>query len=258
MLSTSLVSNMSRLLSSSLLLFLPFFSSISVAQTTLTVAAAADLSSLEPELSAAFQKLHPGTSVRFVTQASAALAQQIENGAPYDVFLSANATFVDRLSGFGNIEPKTVTDYAIGRVGALWRDKKPHQISDLKEASVRYVALPNPKLAPYGVAAQQALEHAGLWSSVRQKLVYGENVRQTLELFESGNADAVLTSASLLEGKHPDLIPASWHQPILQKAGIVAGSKNQQAAGEFLDFLASPAGQAVFAKYGFSSPGGRQ
>ncbi len=124
-------------------------------------------------------------------------------------------------------------------------------LSDLRSDWVRFVALPNPKLAPYGVAAQQALEHAGLWQFVRKKVVYGENVRQTLQLFESGNADAVLTSDSLLIGKNPDLVPAPWHQPIIQKAGIVSASRNQTAAREFVSYLTSPAGQAIFARFGF-------
>ena len=85
-------------------------------------------------------------------------------------------------------------------------------------------------------------------------MVYGENVRQALQLFESGNADAVLTSDSLLKGKDAMLIPADWHQPIIQKAGIVAGTKNLDAAGKFLAFLISSAGQEVFAAYGFIEP----
>ncbi len=143
----------------------------------------------------------------------------------------------------------------MGRLGILWRDGKHHPINDLKQNWVRFVALPNPKLAPYGVAAQQALEHMGLWEFVRQKVVYGENVRQTLQLFESGNADAVLTADSLLQGKDPTLMPADWHKPIIQKAGIVASTKNLEAARKFLEFLTSPAGQAIFAKFGFSGPG---
>jgi molybdate transport system substrate-binding protein len=221
-----------------------------MAQASLTVAAAADLAALEPAL----QKAAPDLSLRFVTGASALLAQQIENGAPYDIFLSANAQYVDRLISFGKMQPAGVRVYAVGRVGVLWRDEKHHNIRDLAADWVRIVALPNPKLAPYGVAAQQALEHAGLWAEVQPKVVYGENVRETLELFSSGNADAVLTSASLLKGRNPDLIPADWHAPILQKGGIVAGTRNLSAAERFMGFLVSPAGQAVFAQFGFGQP----
>lgn len=234
------------MLSSSLAFSLLLFCTSSVAQTTLTIAAAADLTPLQSPLSA-----RSPVRLRFVTGASAALAQQIENGAPYDIFLSANAQYVDRLASSRKIDPASVRTYAVGRLGLLWRDGKRHSVSDLAADWVRFVALPNPQLAPYGVAAQQALEHAGIWTKVRPKVVYGENVRETLELFTSGNADAVLTSASLLPDEHPDLIPDDWHAPIVQKGGIVASTQNLAAAQRFMDFLASPAGQAVFAQFGF-------
>lgn len=247
---------MSVKLSSSLSLGFLLLPTLCVARTTLTVAAAADLTSIEPALTSQFEKTNPNRhiSLRFVNEASAMLAQQIDNGAPYDIFLSANMDFVSRLVSKRKIEPNSVETYAVGRVGVLWRDGKSHDIKDLTQPWVRFVALPNPKLAPYGVAAQEALEHAGLWEFVRKKVVYGENVRQALELFESGNADVVLTSASLLQGKNPSLIPASWHKPIVQKAGMVASTPHPQQAKEFLDFLASPPAKAVFEKFGFSTP----
>jgi len=237
-----------------LFLSIGFVFSQEPAPVVLTVAAASDLTNLEPGLLASFHKTAPAIRVRFVTSASAVLAQQIENGAPYDVFLSANAQFVDRLTATRKIEPTSVVTYAIGRVGVLWRDGKSHEISDLKADWVRFAAMPNPKLAPYGVAAEQALRHAGLWEFVRKKVVYGENVRQTLQLFDSGNADAVLTSDSLLQGRHPDLIPADWHSPITQKAGIVTDTPHPAAAREFVRYLTTLAAQAVFARYGFSKP----
>lgn len=241
-------------MSSSLAFGFLLLGQICVAQSTLTVAAASDLTNLEPPLAAAFAKNSQGIEIKWVTASSAMLAQQIQNGAPYDVFLSANAQFVDTLNSAGSLKPDSVRAYATGRVGALWRDGKHHRINDLTGEEIRFVALPNPKLAPYGVAAQQALEHAGIWAQIRAKVVYGENVRQTLELFESGNADAVLTSDSLLQGRDPQLIPTDWHQPILQKAGIVAGSKNMEAARRFLNFLGSASAQDVFSRFGFGRP----
>lgn len=246
---------MSRRLSSYLLLGILSFCSLSVAQTTtLTVATASDLAALQPNLANAFRKNEPNVTVRFVTGASGVLTQQIENGAPYDVFLSANAQFVDRLSSFRKLLPESVESYAVGQVAILWRDGKQHPLSHLRDPEVRFVALANPKLAPYGLAARQALEHEHLWQFVSQKAVYGENVRQALQLLESGNADAVLTSDSLLQGKNAQVLPADWHQPIVQKGGIVASSKNQAAAERFLRFLVSPEGHAVFARFGFAKP----
>lgn len=226
-----------------------------VSHHTLTIAAASDLTNLEPDLGSSFRKIDPAIQLSWVTASSAVLAQQIRNGAPYDVFLSANAQFVDELASNRNLLPASVTRYAVGRLGMLWRDRKHHEIKELAGKEVRFVALPNPQLAPYGLAARQALEHWGLWGFVREKAIYGENVRQTLQLFESGNADAVLTAYSLLQGKDPTLIPADWHQPIVQKAGIVASTKNLEAARKFLHFLTSPAGQTIFAKFGFGKVG---
>lgn len=242
---------MSRSLST---LFAIFFLAVLAAfPATLTVAAASDLTDLEPALTAAFEKTNPGVQIRFVTAASAMLMQQIDNGAPYDVFLSANAGYVDQLAAKRKIEPNSVLSYASGRLGVLWRDGKSHPLSDLKENRFRLVALPNPKLAPYGVAAEQALRHEHLWEFVSQKVVYGENVRQTLQLFDSGNTDAVLTSDSLLQGRNAQVIPAGWHSPILQKGGLVAGSPSAPAAQAFLKFLTSGA-QPIFARFGFSPP----
>jgi molybdate transport system substrate-binding protein len=239
---------MSRILSSSLLLFLSAASAISVAQTTLTVATAADLAPLQPDL----LRLDP--QIRFVTSASAILMQQIENGAPYDVFLSANAAYVDQLVEKRKIEPSSVVVYTVGRLGLLWRDGKPHDFKDLASSEVRLVILANPKLAPYGLAARQSLEHAGIWAKVERKIVYAENVRQALQLFESGNGDAVLTSASLLVDKPAQIVPDSWHAPIEQKGGVVAASPNQAAARAFLKLLTGPAGRDLFARHGFASP----
>jgi molybdate transport system substrate-binding protein len=213
----------------------------------LTVAAASDLIPTQSDL----QKAQPNLHIRFVNAASSVLSQQIANGAPYDVFLSANAQFVDQLASNGKLRPDSVRTYATGRVAILWQDKKSHPISDLKQNWVRFVALANPRLAPYGAAAQQALEHAGFWPELKGKIVYGENVRQALQLFDSRNADVVLTALSLVVERKPDLIPADWHAPIVQKAAIVAASPNQSDADAFLRFLVSPAGQAIFAKFGF-------
>lgn len=218
------------------------------------IAAASDLSTVGPPLKAAFCKNPAACPVRLVNGSSAVLAQQIAQGATFDLFLSANASFVEQLASNGKIVPGSVKPYAVGRLGILWRDGKKHPLRDLNTLAARYLALPNPKLAPYGVAAQEALEYAGLWGMVQPKVVYGENVRQALQLEESGNADAVMTSDSLLQGKDADLIPAEWHKPIVQKAGIVAASQNRNGAQSFLDFLLGPTGQTILVKYGFSKP----
>lgn len=245
---------MSRPLSSYLLTIFLVCCPPCIAQTALTVAAASDLSALDLEMQKGFCKGQKQCSIRFVNASSSVLSQQIENGAPFDVFMSANAEYADRLGHSGKLLPSSIRVYAAGQVGVLWKDGKKHPLRELATAPIKFVALPNPKLAPYGVAAQQALEYAGLWTMVQPKVVYGENVRQTLQLLESGNADAVLTADSLLQGRNAEVIPEDWHQPILQKAGLVSASPNRELARRFLDFLVSVEGQAVFARYGFSSP----
>src|SRR3954447_703777 len=200
---------MSGRLSSFLAAGLLFFCLNAAAQVkTVLVAAASDLSAVGPELKSAFCKGAANCPVRLVNGSSAVLAQQIAQAAQFDLFLSANAAFVDKLASNGKILPVSVKPYAIGRLGVLWRDGKKHPLRELSTPAAKYIALPNPKLAPYGVAAQEALEYAGLWGMVQSKVVYGENVRQALQLVESGNADVVITSDSLLRGKDADPIPA--------------------------------------------------
>lgn len=238
-------------------LLLAIFSALAVpafGQSILTAAAASDLTKLEPALDRAFYETNPKVRIRWVNAASAILSQQIEHGAPYDIFMSANVQYVERLATNGKLLPDSVAAYGVGRLGMLWRDNKPHRIQDLTQKWVRFIAIPNPELAPYGVAARDALQHEGIWKQVQPKIVYGENVRETLEMFDSGNADVVITSDSLLPNRHPQIIPTDWHRPILQKAGIVAASPNRALAEKFMRFLVSPPGRAVFAKFGFSSP----
>src|SRR3954454_15928784 len=140
-----------------LLLFAAFPST--QAPTVLVVAAASDLSNIQSDLQTAFCRDKPGCTIRFVNGSSGLLSQQIENGAPYDVFMSANARYADQLSSQGRLVPGSVIAYAAGRLGILWKDGKAHPLSDLQADWVRIVALPNPTLAPYGLAARQALEH---------------------------------------------------------------------------------------------------
>jgi molybdate transport system substrate-binding protein len=235
--------------------FLILFASVSfvcsAGAASLTIAAAADISSAESALTSSFKKAFPEDSVRFVFAASGALAQQIENGAPYDVFLSANETFVDQLAASKKILPDKAQTYALGQLGILWRDGKAHNIRDLAAEWVRFVAMATPQLAPYGAAARQALESEGLWDTIRTKIVFGENVRQALQQFDSGNADVVLTAYSLLVNRPgASIIPSASHRPIRQKAGIVAASQQVAAARRFLAFLRSAEGARILSSHG--------
>jgi len=226
------------------LFLVPFCLAQSPNPTTLTVAAAADLSAAEPVLAAEFEKTNPSIQIRFVTGASTALAQQIQHGAPFDLFLSANIDLVDSL----RLDETKI--YTVGHIAILWKDGKDHPLTDLATPAIRFVAIANPKLAPYGLAAQQELQRLGLWDKIQPKIVYAENVRGTLQLFDSGNADAVLTALSLVMTRHPQVI----HSEIIQKGGIVPATKFPQAARVFLNWLLSPPAQQILARYGFSKP----
>jgi molybdate transport system substrate-binding protein len=222
----------------------PLSSAQSPNPTTLTVAAAADLSAAEPVLAAEFEKTNPSIKIRFVTGASTALAQQIHNGAPFDLFLSANIDLVDSL----HLDDAKI--YTVGHIAILWKDGKDHPLTDLANPNIHFLAIANPKLAPYGLAAQQELQRLGLWDKLQPKIVYAENVRGTLQLFDSGNADAVLTALSLVINRHPQIV----HSEIVQKAGIVPATQSPQAAHAFLDWLLSPPAQQILARYGFDKP----
>lgn len=217
---------------------------------TLTVAAASDLASVGPSLTASFNKTNPTVNIRWVTAASGVLKQQIENGAPYDVFLSANARYLDELLQKGLIRKNSAVDYAQGELGIVWNDHASHPFSDLRNPDIRLLALPNPKLAPYGVAAQQALTKLGLWPAVQSKITYGENVQQTWQLFESGNADAVITSWSILYNRGGSLIDPSLHGPIIQRGGIVTSTPNLEKAQQFLKFLTGSEGIRILTSHG--------
>ncbi|MDX1980867.1 MAG: molybdate ABC transporter substrate-binding protein [Bryobacteraceae bacterium] len=214
----------------------------------LLVATASDLAPAHADLAASFQKLS-GESLKFVTGASGVLARQVENGAPYDVYLSANKSYVAELAAARHIIPASVAVYARGRLGIWPASAQVSVIADL--AKVQRVAIANPQHAPYGAAAKQSLERAGLWASIQSRIVMAENVRQALQYGESGNADAVITAWSLVKDKGGVLVPETQHDPIEQAGGIVASSKQAALAGRLMAFLKSAQGAALLERYGF-------
>lgn len=232
-----------------LLMFSAVLSSSMSAQP-LTLAAAADLSPLESALRQAF----PSTHLRFTFGSSGMLARQIANGAPFDLYLSANEDFVRDLARSGQLEADTVRAYATGRLGLWSADGTVRTLQDLLRRDVRHIAIPNPRHAPYGLAAEQMLRKLGLWEKLEGKLVLGENVRQSFEYARTGNADAVITSWTLLHDRGGVLLPDSGHAPIRQSGGVVRGTANGKAARAFLDFLAGAEGQRLLARYGLFPP----
>jgi len=215
------------------------------------VAGASDLAPLTAALDQAFEK-QSHTRVRFTLASSGSLARQIENGAPFDVFLSADERLVKELAGAGHLEPDVII-YATGRLGLWSKDEQIHSIEDLKKPSVIHIAIANPEHAPYGIAARKALETQGLWRELQPKVVYGENVTQAMQFAESGNADAVITSWTLLIGRGA-LLPAAWHDPIRQAGGVVKPSGQPAMARQFLKFLTGPEGRKILQSGGLFPP----
>jgi molybdate transport system substrate-binding protein len=175
------------------------------------------------------------------------IAEQIRHGADYDLFLSANEEYVDRLIRDGRANRSTKTRYATGRLG-LWSTKS-LRWNDLRSAKA--LAIANPQHAPYGSAAKQALEHEGLWSVLQDRIVYGENVRQTLQFAQTANADAAIVAWSLVKDKGGWLLPAEWHRPIIQAAVVPKRSRNPETAKRLLSFLLSSEGRKLLAEFGF-------
>ncbi|HWQ11960.1 MAG TPA: molybdate ABC transporter substrate-binding protein [Roseiflexaceae bacterium] len=228
---------------------------------TLTVAAAADLTPAFEELGALFEQ-QTGTPVIFNFGSTGQLAQQIERGAPFDLFYAANKSFIEDLSAKGLVIADTIEVYAQGRL-TLWTRAdsalKPERIEDLARPEYARIAIANPEHAPYGQAAKNALETAGIWTSVEPRLVYGENIAQTLTLADTGNVDVAIVALSLsVQGTgHWTLIPAELHPdvPLIQMAAAITGTPNEAAARRFIAFVNSPAGHAIMKKYGFILPG---
>ena len=173
------------------------------------------------------------------------LARQIENGAPFDVFLSADEGFIDRLGE--RVESKFV--YARGRLAIWSKSGKYSGLKDLDQAKV--IAIANPGSAPYGRAARAALEKAGLWEGLKSRIVYAESVRQAFQFAESGNADVCLCSGTFVSSKGGIVVREA--EPLRQVAALVGASRNAPAGRRFLAWLRSAAGQRALRQSGLES-----
>lgn len=187
--------------------------------------------------------------------ATAQLAQQIENGAPIDVFLSADTEHVDRLIAKGVADPQTRAIYAVGRL-VIWT---PHRsdiksITDLARPDVKQVGCARPELAPYGAAAIEALKNAGVWRAVEPKLVYGQSISVAKQFADSGNVDASFTALSLVYTHHPVMVSERLYNPIEQALCVVKNSAQPDSARRFCAFLIGQEGQGILSRYGYGQP----
>jgi len=214
-----------------------------------------------PAIAAGFEK-ETGRTVTTSFGSSGNFFTQIQNGAPFDVFLSADIGYPTRLEASGSVVRGSVMQYATGLL-VLWSRNDSgvdvtRAFAALDDARVRHIAIANPEHAPYGRAAVSALRHEGLYERVRPKLVLGENISQTAQFAQTGSADVGLVALSLAlapamkaSGRYSE-VPRAWYPPIAQAAAIVASSKQRALAQEFLRYLRRESTIRVLRSYGFA------
>ena len=233
--------------------------------TKLVVAMAADLRFVAIELQTEFEQQTPDVTIEPIFGSSGKLFAQIENQAPFDIFLSADVQFPQKLADDGLTKKGSLFQYAIGHI-VLWvRNDSGLPVEEqgaeiLKDPQLKKVAIANPKTAPYGRAAEAALKKLGLYDEIQSKLVLGENVAQAAQFAETGAADAAIIGLSLATA--PEFagkgkiwkFPADSFPSLVQGGAILQQTQHPEAAQKFCDFLQSTSAQEIFKKYGFDLP----
>ena len=229
----------------------------------INIAAASDLKYAMDEIVMLYKKSNPADEINVIYGSSGKFFTQIQQNAPYDLYFSADINYPNRLTteGFtaGQVKP-----YAIGRI-VLWAPKTKFDASkmtlqSLVNADIRHIAIANPKHAPYGKRAEEAMKSANVWSKVESKLVYGENISQTAQFVQTGNAEVGIIALSLALGTELStqgsywLIPDNLHQPLEQGFVLTKRAENNQLAKKFSQFITTSEVRKVMAKYGFILP----
>jgi molybdate transport system substrate-binding protein len=243
------------------------FSGALHAQQRVTVAAASDLAYCLEEMNTTFRGQHPGIEVVVSAGSSGMFFNQIRQGAPFDLYLSADIDFPRRLVAEGDAIDGSLTLYALGRI-VLWTNRADLPldagIEVLRSPSVRYIALANPEHAPYGRAGKAALEHRKVWDEVKTKVVFGQNILQAMQFVATGNADIGVIALSLamapaMQGRgRYVLLPDAWHPPLEQALVLTRHGSTNPAAQTYLRFLQSVPAREIFEKYGFVVPARQQ
>lgn len=228
------------------------------------VAAASDLQFAMPELADRYEK-ESGTKIEASFGSSGNFFAQIQNGAPFAVFFSADRSYPEKLIGAGLADSKSLFVYALGRL-VLWAPHEEHLNLEEKgllavtDRGVQKIAIANPEHAPYGRAAVAALQKAGLYEQVKGKLVFGENISQAAQFVQSGSAQIGMIALSLvlsksMKGGERWMVPAEYYPPLEQAAVLIKREGNSGGGAGFLEFVKSEAGRAILARYGFMAPG---
>ena len=233
----------------------------------ITVAAAADLQFAFQDVAARFQK-DTGKSVKLIFGSSGNFFTQIQNGAPFDIFFSADIDYPRKLEAAGLAEPGTLYPYATGKI-VLWVPNESkldlgQGLRVLLDPGIKKIGLANPEHAPYGGAAVAAIKHENIYDKVSGKFVLGENISQAASFIASGSADIGIVALSLAlapamkkKGRYVE-ISADAYPPIEQAAVILKSSQKKDIARQFIDFLKTPPILELLRGYGFSVPSVRQ
>jgi molybdate transport system substrate-binding protein len=226
----------------------------------ITVAAAADLQFAMQDIAARFEK-DAGKKIKVVYGSSGNFFQQIQNGAPFDVFFSANLDYAKKLEAAGLTEPGTLYEYATGKI-VLWvpfgsKIDLRGGLHALVDPSIRKISIANPEHAPYGQAAVAAMQKESIYEQVKGKLVMGENISQAASFVLSGSADAGIIALSLAlapnmkdKGRYVE-VPAANYPPIEQGCVLLRSSQKKDSARAFLEFMKTPAAAELLRSYGF-------
>ena len=230
----------------------------------LAVAAAADLNFALKDIAQQYQH-DTGNTLKLSFGSSGNFFVEIQNGAPFDLFFSADVAYPQKLEQAGLAEPGTLYRYAVGKI-VLWAPNNSKLdvakgIDVLLDPSIKRIAIANPAHAPYGRAAEQALKKAGMYDRIKDKLVLGENISQTAQFIQTGNADIGIIAQSLAvaptmktKGRFVE-VPGQLYSPIEQGVIILRSSSHKRAARQFLDYLKRAAVRQIMNKYGFAIPG---
>ena len=228
----------------------------------ITVAAAADLKFAMDEIVATFERTHPADEVDAIYGSSGKFHAQIQLGAPYDLYFSADIAYPRELAKAG-FAASEVRPYAFGRI-VLWSaslNTSKMTLESLTDPRIARIAIANPKHAPYGKRAVEALRASGLWQKVEPKLVYGENIAHTAQFVQTGNAQVGIIALAL--AVNPELarrgsywlIPDDLHEPLEQGFVITKRARDNATAKRFADYMGGKAARAVMTRYGFVLPG---
>ena len=229
----------------------------------ITIAAASDLNFAFREIATEYENT-TGNHVRLTLGSSGNFYAQIQNGAPFDLYFSADISYPKKLEEAGLVVPGSFYQYAVGRI-VLWAGKESHLdlpkgLEILREPAIKKIAIANPKHAPYGRAAVAAMEYFKVYDQVKDRLILGENISQAAQFIESGACDIGIIALSLAaapamksKGTYWE-VPAEAHPALEQGAVILKQSKNQEAARAFLEFIKGPNGQEIMKRYGFVVP----